>query len=294
MNWSEVLEAIRRVLDVRLVEVGETSVTVSSVATFLVIVVATLWVSRVLQQIVERAMRRGGVRETGSIALVRRGVHYFVLVSGVAVALQTVGISLTTVFAAGAVVAVGVGFALQNILQNFVSGIILLAERTIKENDVLDVDNRTIQVERMGVRATIARTRDDERIIIPNSLLVQSVVANYTLADAYYRVRASVGVSYGSDMRLVRSVLTEAATRVDQRVTHKEPVILMREFGDSSVVWEASIWTSDPWYSPRIKSALNESIWWALKDAGITIAYPQLDVHFPGGIDGGREALRES
>jgi small-conductance mechanosensitive channel len=231
-------------------------------------------------------MTRGGVREAGSIALVGRVLHYFVLVSGIAVALQTVGVGLTTVFAAGAVVAVGVGFALQNILQNFVSGIILLIERTIKENDVLEVDNRTIQVERMGVRSTIARTRDDERIIIPNSLLIQNVVANYTLADAFCRVRTSVGVSYDSDMRQVRGVLVEAANRVDQRVTHKEPVILMREFGDSSVVWEVSIWTNDPWFSPRIKSALNESVWWALKDAGITIAYPQLDVHFPGGTPG--------
>jgi small-conductance mechanosensitive channel len=282
VNWS----AIRRILDVRLFEVGGTSVTVSSVATFALIVVATFWISRALQRFVARAMTRGGVREAGSIALVGRVLHYFVLVSGIAVALQTVGVGLTTVFAAGAVVAVGVGFALQNILQNFVSGIILLIERTIKENDVLEVDNRTIQVERMGVRSTIARTRDDERIIIPNSLLIQSVVANYTLADAFCRVRTSVGVSYDSDMRQVRGVLVEAANRVDQRVTHKEPVILMREFGDSSVVWEVSIWTNDPWFSPRIKSALNESVWWALKDAGITIAYPQLDVHFPGGTPG--------
>jgi small-conductance mechanosensitive channel len=206
-----------------------------------------------------------------------------VLLAGVAVALQTIGISLTTVFAAGAVVAVGIGFALQNILQNFVSGVILLAERSIKETDVLEVDGRTIQVEQVGVRATVARTRDDERIIIPNSLLVQSIVANYTLADSFYRVRTSVGVSYGSDMRRVREVLENAAARVADRAESKEPVILLREFADSSVSWEVSVWTSDPWRSPRLKSDLNESVWWALKDAGLTIAFPQLDVHFPEG-----------
>ncbi len=284
MSWVDILQAIQRVLDVRLFEIGDTTVTVSSVATFIVIVIVTFWVSRLVQKVLEGAMVRGGLGERATVGLVQRGVHYLILIAGVAVALQTIGISLTTVFAAGAVVAVGIGFALQNILQNFVSGLILLAERSIKETDVLDVESRTIQVERVGVRATIARTRDDERIIIPNSILVQSVVANYTLADSFYRVRATVGVSYGSDMRRVREVLAQAARTVAQRAMDKEPVVLLREFGDSSVVWEVSIWTGDPWRSPRMRSELNEAIWFALKDADITIAFPQLDVHFPGGL----------
>jgi small-conductance mechanosensitive channel len=284
MTWVDVLEAIRRVLDVRLFEIGETSVTVSSVATFVVLVILTLWISSLIRRLIGRGMQRAGVLERGTVALVQRGAHYLVLLAGVAVALQTIGISLTTVFAAGAVVAVAIGFALQNILQNFVSGIILLAERTIKETDVLEVDNRTIQVEQVGVRATIARTRDDERIIIPNSILVQSVVANYTLADSYYRVRSSVGVTYGSDMRQVREVLERAAAHVGGRSHEHDPVVLLKDFADSSVVWEVSVWTGDPWRSPRLRSDLNESIWWALKDEGITIAFPQLDLHFPEGV----------
>jgi small-conductance mechanosensitive channel len=284
MSWVDVLEAIRGVLDIRLFVIGETPVTVSSVVTFFAIIIIAVWLSRVVQRLVGRGMERGGLSVRSTVALVQRAIHYLLLLVGVAVALQVIGISLTTVFAAGAVVAVGVGFALQNILQNFVSGIILLAERSIKETDVLEVENRTIQVERVGVRATVARTRDNERIIIPNSILVQSIVANYTLEDSFYRVRTSVGVSYGSDMHKVRDVLEKTAARVDDRVAAREPVILLTEFGDSSVVWELSIWTSDPWRAPRLRSALNEAVWWALKDAGVTIAYPQLDVHFPGGI----------
>ena len=281
MTWVDVLQAIRGVLDFRLFEIGGTTVTVASVATFVVLVILTFWVSALLQRLIGRGMARGGLRERSTVTLVQRGTHYVVLLAGVAVALQTIGISLATVFAAGAVVAVAIGFALQNILQNFVSGIILLAERTIKETDVLEVDNRTIQVEQVGVRATIARTRDDERIIIPNSLLVQSVVANYTLADSFYRVRTSVGVSYGSDMRLVREVLEKAALQVAQRDDTREPVVFMKDFADSSVLWEISIWTGDPWRSPRLRSDLNEAVWWALKDASIAIAFPQLDLHFP-------------
>jgi len=287
MTWTDLLQAIRAVLETRLFEIGGTNVTVASVATFVIIVIVTFWISKLIQRLIGRMLVHGGAAHQGTIALIQRGLHYLVLLSGVAVALQTVGISLTTVFAAGAVVAVGVGFALQNILQNFVAGVILFAERTIKETDILQVNDKTIRVERIGTRATIARTRDDEQIIIPNSNLVQSVVTNYTLEDSLYRVHSSVGVSYFSDMHKVRKVLTEAAGGVERRTKRKEPLVFMQEFGDSSVVWGAMVWTDDPWVAPGVRSDLNEAIWWALKGAGITIAFPQVDVHFPDGRAGG-------
>jgi small-conductance mechanosensitive channel len=177
-------------------------------------------------------------------------------------------------------VAVALGFAMQNILQNFVSGVILLAERSITESDVLEVDGRIVRVMRMGTRATVARTRDDEEIIIPNSLLVQSSVTNYTLGDSLYRIRAKVGVAYGSNMDQVRDVLMEAGRSVPDRVQEKDPIVLLLEFGNSSVDFEVSIWAEDPWLARVTRSHLNFSIWNHLKAAGITIAFPQLDVHF--------------
>ena len=187
--------------------------------------------------------------------------------------------TVTTVFAAGAVVAVGVGFALQNILQNFVSGVILLAERSITEKDVLEVGGEVIRVERIGARSTVARTRDEDQLIIPNSNLVQSTVTNYTLTDDSYRIRAKVGVSYDSDMKKVEEALIRAGSELDGRQKKRKPVVLLLDFGDSSVVWEVSIWTDNPWQARTMLSNLNKSIWWALKEDGITIAYPQLDVH---------------
>jgi small-conductance mechanosensitive channel len=205
-----------------------------------------------------------------------------VVLVGLGVGLQTVGINLGALFAAGAVVAVAVGFAMQNILQNFVSGVILLAERSITESDVLEVDGRIVRVVKMGTRATVARTRDDEEIIIPNSMLVQSSVTNYTLGDSLYRIRAQVGVAYESHMPDVMEVLRAAGESVPNRVLEKDPIVLLLEFGDSSVVFEASIWAEDPWAARVTRSALNMAIWHHLKEAGITIAFPQVDVHFDG------------
>ena len=118
---------------------------------------------------------------------------------------------LEALFAAGAVFAIGLGFAMQNIVQNFVSGVILLAERTIKPGDVLQVDGRFVKVRHMGIRSTICRTLDEEEIIVPNATIVQSTVTNYTLQDSLFRLRCTVGVVYGSDMVLVKNTLQRAA-----------------------------------------------------------------------------------
>ncbi|MCH1569882.1 MAG: mechanosensitive ion channel [Longimicrobiales bacterium] len=280
MNLNDVGGALSQWLGFQLFEVGGTAVTGASIVTFVIIVLFALWASRVAQRIVTGLMSRGGVTSTGTLATTRRLVHYAVLLVGLAVAMQTIGISLATVFAAGAVAAVAIGFALQNILQNFVSGIILLTERSIRETDILEVEGMTVRIVRMGARATVARTREEEELIIPNSILVQSTVKNLTLSDPEFRVRCRVGVSYDSDMARVEEVLYAAGQRAEGRTESRDPVVQLLDFGDSSVLWEVSIWATDPWAAPTLRSDVHRGVWWALKDAGITIAYPQLQLHF--------------
>jgi small-conductance mechanosensitive channel len=225
------------------------------------------------------------------VEVFRRLLHYAILATGFAIALQTVGINLAALFAAGAFLAIGLGFAMQNIMQNFVSGVILLTERSIKPGDVLHVEGRFVRVQKLGIRATVARSLDEEEIIIPNSTIVQSSVINYTLRDSLYRLRVTVGVVYGSDMRRVRETLERVASAIEWRVKDREPVVFLLEFGDSSVNWEVSVWIDNPWRVRRLRSDLSEAIWWALQEAGIVIAFPQLDVHFDSPVV---EALRRA
>lgn len=287
MNWSDLFERLDALANTPLFSLSGTEVTAVSILTFLVIILFSMWVSRVLTRITETWLRARGVQEEGTISTAKRLLHYLVMLMGIGVGIQTIGIDLGTMFAAGAVVAVAFGFAMQNILQNFVSGVILLAERTITEDDVLEVEGRLVRVVRMGTRATVARTRDEEELIIPNSNLVQSSVTNYTLGDSLYRVRSQVGVAYASDMVQVMEVLRAAGESVPDRVRDKDPVVLLIEFGDSSVVFEVSVWAEDPWGARVTRSGLNMAVWRDLKDAGITIAFPQMDVHFdrPAGTD---------
>lgn len=280
MKWTNLVKSAQYVLEYPLFKIGGNTFTLGTVITTLIILLVTFIIARIVTKAFNRVLLRSDIKDPGTIRAVHRLIQYIILLIGFGIALETIGFDLTALFTAGAVFAIGLGFAMQNIAQNFVSGIILLLERTIKPGDILEVEGRIVKVSRMGIRSTVARTLDEEDIIIPNSALVQAPVKNYTLKDSLYRLRTSVGVVYGSDMSQVQSVLTETARNMPWRVQAKEPRIFMLEFGDSSVNYEVGVWIENPWKSRIYKSELNNAVFWALKDANITIAFPQLDLHF--------------
>ena len=280
MNKSELVADGKAVLDLRLFEIGGTTVTVSSIVLFILVLVASYIVSRLLQRSMKIMLRSDDARRQGSVAAASRLLHYLVLAIGLGIGLQIAGIDMTALFAAGALVAVGIGFALQTISENFFAGLILLLERTIKPGDILQINDQMVRVLEMGIRSTVVRTFADEDLIVPNSVLVKDTVKNYTLRDNLHRVRAMVGVSYGSDMRVVREVLEGVVGEIQWKSKKVAPSVLMLEFGDSAVIFSAAVWVDDPWSSVKRSSELHEAIWWALKDAGVTIAFPQVDVHF--------------
>jgi small-conductance mechanosensitive channel len=262
-----------------LFEFGGTPITIERAVAAVAVVLFAWGLSIVIRRGLVRGMRKRGVTSEGTLAATSRLTHYAVIVVGFGVAMRTLGLDITSLFAAGAVFALGLSFAMQNIAQNFVSGVILLLERSIKPGDILEVEGRVVRVHEMGIRATYARTLDDEVIIVPNSTIVQSSVKSYTLRGSSYRLRTKVGVAYDSDMALVRSTLEDVAKSYPARVADMEPLVLLFEFGESSVVWEVSVWIDDPWRMRRLRSGLQEAIWAAFRQHRITIAYPQLDVH---------------
>lgn len=291
MEFAEFARMVSRVLSTKLFDIGGTAVTVATLVTSVLIVVASYVLSVLVQRALDRAFKKRGLKGAEGAGVLGRLLHYAFVVVGFAVALQTAGIELGALFAAGAVFAVGLGFAMQNIAQNFVSGVILLVERSIKPGDVLSLQDETVRVIEMGIRATLVRTLDEEIMIVPNASLVQSTVKNYTIKDSLFRVRVTVGVEYGSDMALVRRTLEGAAEEMGFREKSHEPVVLMDDFADSSVNWEVSIWIADPWGARRVRSRMREAIWTAFKKEEIVIAFPQMDVHFDAPINQAAQKL---
>ncbi|HXK18854.1 MAG TPA: mechanosensitive ion channel domain-containing protein [Polyangiaceae bacterium] len=281
------------VLTEELFRIGDTAVSFVTLGSMALTFVGMLALSWVLRAGLRRALRKGSIEAAGGdLGVADRLIHYGFILVGLTLALHLAGIKLGAVFAAGAVFAVGFGFAMQNIAQNFVSGVILLIERTIKPGDVLEIGTQIVKVMKMSIRATIVRTLDDEDIIVPNSTLVQSNVKNFTLEDNLYRVKVVVGVSYNSDLKLVRDELEQATASVKWRDQAYPPRVLLLNFGDSAVIYETSAWMHDPFNYRLAASDLRETIWVAFKRAGIVIALPQMDVHLAEQPGSGFSATR--
>jgi small-conductance mechanosensitive channel len=279
IQWRDIASRIESLFSASF-SIGGSQVTLADLLVVLGILVGTWLLSRGIRRALEGFMRQRDIGDQGTVSITLRILHYSIMVIGLMTALSQVNINLSGLFAAGAVFAVGIGFALKNLSENFVSGIILMFERSIKPGDIVEVDGYVVRVVRLGIRTTLARNRNDEEILVPNSHLVDATVKNFTLHDTLLRIRAQVGVEYSSDMSRVVEALQKAAEAQPWRLRSHDPVVLMKEFGSSSVDFEVSVWTDDPWRAPRLRSQLMQGIWLALADADIAIAFPQLDVHF--------------
>ena len=284
MEFTDWTARLGNLANARLFEVGGRNVTPATLVLGVVIVALSFLASELAQRGIQRALKKRGVDTSHGAGVLGRLLHYAFVVTGLTVALQTAGIEVGALFAAGAVFAVGIGFAMQNIAQNFVSGVILLVERTIRPGDILEVEGSRVRVVEMGIRATLVRTLDEELMIVPNSTIVQSTVKNYTLKDRLYRARVTVGVTYSSDMDRVEATLVKAAAGLE--ISHqRDPVILLSDFADSSVNWQVSVWIDDPWIADPVRSQLRRAIWNAFQKEGIVIAFPQLDLHLDPPIE---------
>lgn len=261
--------------DLHLFDIGGTPVTLSTLVVFLLVVGTAYGISRLLRRGLRQVFERRGVADPGTGAAIGRLIHYAIMGLGIAIGLNTAGVNLSALFAAGALFAVALGFAMQDLGANLAAGITLLIERTITPGDILEIDGQVVRVQRIGVRATIGTNLDDKDIIIPNSELVKNRVINYTLRDELLRMRVAVTIDPAADMRRVREVLEATARGVEWRSRKAEPVVLFTDFGPTGPVWEASVFIEDPWRVRSYGSQLREAMWWALEDAGIALARPQ-------------------
>lgn len=266
-------------LQVQLFELGGRPVTLATLCVVTIIIGVALSVSRLLRFAVHRALVRRGVAEGRRLRSIERLIGYVLMIVATIVALETAGIDLRAVIAATAVFAVGIGLAVQGIAVNFVSGVILLVEQSIKIDDIIEVDGQFCRVMNLGIRATRVRTLFEEDILVPNSALVQQPIKNLTLHDSLIRISVNVGVSYASDPEHVRATLEKVATVYEHGDKTHPPLVLLNDFGDNALIYEVSVWTHDPWAHRKHRSKLREDILRAFSREKIEIAYPQLDVH---------------
>ena len=275
------METMSELLNQGLFTIGDTQTTLGSLLMVAAIVVATLlggrWVYRLVRN---RSVREHGTDEEGSrvYGMVAQVLIWFI---GLDLALHLLGIHLKSILAASGFLAVGVGFAAKNIIENFLSGLILLWDKTIRSGDVLIVAGKWRVIKRVRFRVTEATTFEGEDVLVPNSLITQSTVENLTRTDRNYRIDFQVGVSYESDLAVVKKTLEEIVDKLEWKLEekNKRSWVSLVEFGDSSVNYRIAVWIDDVYDCISRKADLMEAIWWAFKEKDITIAYPQMNVH---------------
>jgi small-conductance mechanosensitive channel len=212
-------------------------------------------------------------------------VSNIVLVAGVFIVLDNAGIHLGTLAVFAGAVGVGIGFGLQNIASNFISGLVILAERPITIGDRVEVAGVAGQVQQIRARSTVILTNDNITMIVPNTKFIDSPVTNWTYGDPRVRFRIPVGVAYGSDLEKVRNALVEVARENSHVLPQPEPTVFLETFGESSINLELVVWSKEMSYRPRrFRSDLNFAIAQKLREAGIEIPWPQRDLHFRDGV----------
>ena len=198
---------------------------------------------------------------------------------GLFVAIDSIGLSLSAVLAASTVLLVGIGFGLQNIAQNFISGLIVLFEQPVRPGDFIKVGDAYGVVAAIGLRATRVVTRDQVTIIVPNSELVSTQVVNHSIPTANLRIAIAVGVAYGTDAELVRKTLLAVPAGYAQVLAEPKPEVRFEDFGDSSLSFSLLVWIADPGEDRRVSSELRFEIERRFRAAGIEIPFPQRDLH---------------
>ena len=251
---------------------------IATAAAALYLTFAFAWIVRdvLSRYLLPRTQADPGVAHT--IELV---VHYSIIGFGIFIAASALGFDLTALLVIFGGLSVGIGFGLQELVANFISGVLLVFEQTLRPGDVVEVEGQRGTVTQMGMRATVLRNIDNIELFVPNKTLLTSNVAAYTLTDRNIRRTIQVGVSYASDPTQVRDILLDIAHRHGLVLNDPEPAVFFSDFGDSSLDFELAIWINEPMRVLAVLSDLRFMIFSDFKKHGISIPFPQRDVHFP-------------
>ncbi|MDT8311526.1 MAG: mechanosensitive ion channel [Methylophaga sp.] len=270
---------------------GENSITMTSVFGFALIVIAAWWLSATVEKLMHRLTLGRSYRhiDDSTFYLISRLLRYIIWIIATLVGLSYIGFNLTGLAFIGGAIGVGIGFGLQNIVSNFISGIILILEKSLKLGDFIEMSSGTTGiVKEIGLRYTRITTRDNIDILVPNSEFINGQVTNWSFSEKLRRIHVPFGVAYGVDKERVKTAVLKAASMVDGAIA-EDPLrpaeVWLTEFGDSSLNFELVIWVGNELMSrpARTRALFLWEIETQLTEHGIEIPFPQRDLHIRSG-----------
>ena len=272
--FNKILTTLNNWMSYPFFSISNHDISIKSIILLIGLFWSFLWLSKWTERFMHRTMMHKDI-DHGIKGSVEKFSRYFVLMVGVFISLSTLGINLNSLTA----LLVGIGFGLQNITQNFVSGIIILLERPIKRGDIVNVGQISGRVLDIRARSTLILTRDDIVIIVPNSSFISEQVINDSFSGEKLRIKVDVGVSYSSNVDQVTDILLKVARSHPKILKSPPPTVIFNDFGDSSLNFSLRIWTDDLWFSDLILSDIRYKIIREFQENGVIIPFPQRDLH---------------
>lgn len=285
--WDRVYE----MSDFHLFDIGDTPVTPAGLIKMLFILGLAIGISWLIRYLLARGITKKQAVQSPAFYALGRILHYIIIMAGSFAALGSIGIDFTSFALIAGALSVGIGFGLQAIVSNFVSGLILLFEGTLRVGDFIELEGGSTGegfrgvVKEINTRATVITTNDSVDLVVPNSVLVTTQLTNWTLRETYGRMRVPFGVAYGTDKELVKNIALEAVKKVDCALTHmpdREPQVRLVNFGDNSLDFMVLFWVSRQ--GVRRPGRTRALFMWELEtllvENGVEIPFPQRDIHF--------------
>ena len=272
------MENLNEILEFKLIDISGYTLTINHIVILILVFLGTktfLWLVKKTMRKSIKFKKMGAGNEYAIFQIIR----YVIWVMAIAFGLESIGVKITILLAGSAALLVGLGMGLQQTFNDFVSGLILLIEGTIRVKDIIEVDGAVVQVQSIGLRTSVVENRDDIKIILPNSKIVNDKVINWSHNSTVTRFKVSVGVAYGSDVNLVLKLLKESAKEHPDCIAEKEPVARFTNFGESSLDFDILFWSSNMFRIENTMSDIRIKINKKFKENGVQIPFPQRDLH---------------
>lgn len=285
MSWPPQFDHLsgyfKDVWNLPLYNAGDTTVELNQLIVAVIIIIAGWWLAKRFARLASKRLEQSAHIGAATAYVIQKTIAYFLYLLTVIIALPFAGIPVTIFAVLGGALAIGVGFGAQNLINNLISGLILLIERPIRIGDTVELENERGRVEDIGNRCVRLRRFDGVYVLVPNSHFLEQRVANWTLLHSDVRGTVDVGVAYGSPTQQVRQLLLQAAAEQNGIDHEPEPEVLFDDFGDNALNFSLLFWArvSAPIDLRRIQSTLRFRIDELFREHGICIAFPQRDVH---------------
>jgi small-conductance mechanosensitive channel len=267
----------KEVLEYKIFSLSKYSLTVYELAGALIILMVGLVVSKVIRRLIYKSERF----DLGKKFAFSQVFHYVIVIIIFFLVMKILGVDISPLLVGSSVILVGIGLGLQNLFLDFISGIIILLDRTIQVGDVVDIDGVIGEVQEIKMRTTTILTRDNKSIIFPNSVLTKNRLVNFSHNDEVVAFEITVGVHYDTDLELLEKLMLEAALENESVLKEPAPSVRLENFGDSSLDFKMFYNTKNLFRQPTMRSNIRKSILRKFRENGINIPYPIRTLEFP-------------